>query len=318
MQPAHRRFRHNWALPLLILLLALTKTHATAQDTDIFELGVFEKSPGDTIGFISLSEILRYSEHPDSTFLPDLSELPQDSAASYERIVLTGPMRKQMLQENGIAANERVFVYEYAKNILFSYPVKDLLLVAHLSPYVYEWPYRAEDYMLGFEFTQKQLHGLAYLDEHALVTLGKRHPFERGKMHNLVWSPIAPELFPKNKIAAAPLTPYNANPYKFGDAHTATLDSLVFYTRELKTDDEIVGKHLVILHRTTQQKLFEHTYLNGESTQLAERDYQYAGILFKNQPPVIMGFTWESFGCPIIQSIDPDKKTVVVRCDNRH
>jgi hypothetical protein len=51
---------------------------------------------------------------------------------------------------------------------------------------------------------------------------------------------------------------------------------------------------------------------------IANPDYPYAGILFKNLLPVIKGFTWESFGCPIIQSIAPDKKTVVVRCDNRH
>ncbi|MFM8918119.1 MAG: hypothetical protein ACKOGP_10320, partial [Bacteroidota bacterium] len=128
-------------LALVIVLLSLTRTTATAQDTDIFELNVFDRPNSDTIGFVSLSEVLTYSEHPDSTFLPDLAELPEDSAAHYQRILIPDTIRKQLLQASNIRAHDRVFVYEYANNILFSYPVKDLLLVAYLSPYVYEWPY---------------------------------------------------------------------------------------------------------------------------------------------------------------------------------
>jgi len=321
MLPAYQILRLTRALPLLIILLALTRTNATAQDTDIFILSVFEKSPGDTgdtIGFVSLSETFRYSEHPDSSFLPDLAELPEDSAANYDRIVVTDSIRKQLLQANNLRPNDRVFVYQYAKNVLFSYPVKELLLVAYLSPYVYEWPYKQEDYMLGFQFSQKQLHGLTNFDEQALVTLGKRHPFEPGKMRNLVWKPIAAKALPIN-AAALNNTPTEYQVlYTLGDVHMSNLDTLDFYTRELKMNGELSGKNLLVLHHTTGKTLFQHTYLNGESTQLAEPNYQYAGILFKNQSPVIMGFTWESFGCPIIQSIAPDKKTVVVRCDNRH
>jgi len=204
MLPAYQILRLTRALPLLIILLALTRTNATAQDTDIFILSVFEKSPGDTgdtIGFVSLSETFRYSEHPDSSFLPDLAELPEDSAANYDRIVVTDSIRKQLLQANNLRPNDRVFVYQYAKNVLFSYPVKELLLVAYLSPYVYEWPYKQEDYMLGFQFSQKQLHGLTSFDEQALVTLGKRHPFELGKMRNISWKPIAANDLPTNAAA---------------------------------------------------------------------------------------------------------------------
>ncbi|MFM7766242.1 MAG: hypothetical protein ACKO9S_00110, partial [Bacteroidota bacterium] len=286
--------------------------------TDIFELNVFDRPNGDTLGFVSLSEVLAYSEHPDSTFLPDLAELPEDSVAHYERILIPDTIRKQMLQASNIRANDRMFVYEYANNILFSYPVKDLLLVAYLSPYVYEWPYHAEDYMLGFEFSKKQLHGFTYLNEHALITLGKRHPFEQGKMRNLVWKPISAETLPASATALnATATEYQVE-FTLGDVYMSNLDTLDFYTRELFINGVLSGKNLLVLHHTTGKTLIQYTYLNGESTQLAEPDYQFAGILFKNQPPVIMGFTWESFGCPIIQSIAPDKKTVVVRCDNRH
>jgi hypothetical protein len=171
---------------------------------------------------------------------------------------------------------------------------------------------------LGFQFSQKQLHGLTNFDEQALVTMGKRHPFEPGKMRNLVWKPISAETLPASATALNTTPTEEKVQYTLGDVHISNLDTLDFYTRELKMNGELSGKNLLVLHHNTGKTLFQHTYLNGESTQLAEPNYQYAGILFKNQQPVIMGFTWESFGCPMIQSIGPDKKTVVVRCDNRH
>ena len=318
MNSAHLRSLTFRSLALLIVLMPTARIASNAQNTDIFELNVFERPGSDTVGFVSLSEVLYISEHPDSTFMPEITEMPEDSASNYERIVLKDSIRKSVLSQSGLRENDRLFVYAFSKNILISIKLKELPLVAQLSPYAYEWPYHQEDYQIGFELTKKQLQGLNVMYTWALVTIGKKHPFEVGKMSNIVWQPISTSVFPTEKLSLKEESDLSSPMLEAGASYMATYDTLVFYTQELMRDSEQAGKRLLVLGKNSQQNIFEHTYYNGESTMIATPEEQYTGVLFKNRPPVVMGFTWESFGCPSIQFINPEKQTIVIRCDNRH
>jgi hypothetical protein len=45
---------------------------------------------------------------------------------------------------------------------------------------------------------------------------------------------------------------------------------------------------------------------------------QWTGKLFKNKPPVILGFQYVAFGCPGITFLSPTEKDIYIYCDNRH
>ncbi|MCA1751402.1 MAG: hypothetical protein LC670_06345, partial [Flavobacteriales bacterium] len=66
------------------------------------------------------------------------------------------------------------------------------------------------------------------------------------------------------------------------------------------------------------ERMFQTTYYSGESRSFAPLDNQWTGKLFKNQPQVIFGFSYHSFGCPRITFLHPDKEKININCDNRH
>ena len=45
---------------------------------------------------------------------------------------------------------------------------------------------------------------------------------------------------------------------------------------------------------------------------------QWTGQLFKDQPPVMFGFMYVSFGCPWIDFLDGSMRNLSFSCDNRH
>ncbi len=45
---------------------------------------------------------------------------------------------------------------------------------------------------------------------------------------------------------------------------------------------------------------------------------QWTGKLFKDYPPVLFGFVWQSFGCDNIDIIQLPLTTIPILCDNRH
>ena len=63
----------------------------------------------------------------------------------------------------------------------------------------------------------------------------------------------------------------------------------------------------------------EFTSLSGIQTEQEDRrNSQWTGTLFKNKPPVIFGFTSESFGCSVITLMEKAGGEIPINCDNRH
>ncbi len=86
-------------------------------------------------------------------------------------------------------------------------------------------------------------------------------------------------------------------------------------------------KDLIVVNTATKdfiyinQKESESTYKVPIIRKSAKADYggnQWVGRLFKNKPPIIFGFTGETFGCDIIYFLKKDELPIITLCDNRH
>ena len=65
--------------------------------------------------------------------MPEITEMPEDSASKYERIVSQDTNQERILRQYLLKENDRLFVYAFFKNILISIKLKELSLVAQLS-----------------------------------------------------------------------------------------------------------------------------------------------------------------------------------------
>lgn len=85
---------------------------------------------------------------------------------------------------------------------------------------------------------------------------------------------------------------------------------------------------LFIYNSKSKNWLFDHNFLEGESAShtpiIATPDtepnnvYQWTGHFFKNQPTMIFGMQYQSFGCPSFFTLEKNEKEIALNCDNRH
>jgi hypothetical protein len=137
---------------------------------------------------VSLSDIDRLSEHPDSLTIPDLTNIENEKYERFSYVRLTSSYRARFLSRTHIAETDKVFVYSYAEDILVSIPVSDLKVVAWLDAYTSpeECPCPEYYYQIGFEIEDKFLTGFENYFENTLVHVGKNNPFVRGQVNPIV------------------------------------------------------------------------------------------------------------------------------------
>lgn len=297
------------------------------QNIDL-ESGLFDlqsENGNERMGFISLSDIYPLSEHPDSLAIPDVSGKPFDSIRCFK---LEKKYRKSFLTETGISENDRVFVYDYAANVLVSFWVKELHVVANLNGYASEEdaPFSQFDYMIGFEIDRNLLKGIK--DEYfnnTIVFVGAENPFVIGKLKRVMWKKIDKKQFPLAKMSKKTLLLPKG--YKHGGSYTFAKDSLQYYVQDFSQEYWVVARRLLVIHSKTGKVIFERVYELSEGTGMAPlnntnpdvgNDIQWTGILFKNKAPVIFGLQYFSFGCPEISFLDKKEKDMYINCDNRH
>jgi hypothetical protein len=91
--------------------------------------------------------------------------------------------------------------------------------------------------------------------------------------------------------------------YEAGQCHVFDDEKHHFFIQELIKDHRQFGLRLLVTDSKTGDKIFEELYYSGESASFASLDNQWVGYLFENEPMVIFGFQWHSFGCPFITFI---------------
>ena len=273
-------------------------------------------------GFISLSDIDRLSDHPDSTALPDLSPAGNAGKERFEYIELEGEYRNRFFSRTGISETERVFIYSYSEDKLVSMTVSDLKVVAWLNFYMSyrDCPCPDYYYQIGFVIENEFLQGFENYDTNSLVSVGEKNPFVRNQVEPIVWQKIDSTQFPRNLTVLEPedITQNQDNTENFGHSYLFENEEYRFFIREHYERDQRFWLRLLILDLESDERVFEKIFYAGESATFAPRDNQWAGHLFKDQPMVIFGFQYHSFWCPIIDFVDFEKDGIRINCDNRH
>jgi hypothetical protein len=315
----------KFRLYILLLFILILTFKLNAQELKIFELMYYEKDSTQSLAFISLSDVYDLSVHPDSLAIPDLSEIGIEDSKKFEYIKLDEKYRKRFLSKTKISETDIVFIYDYSHDVLMSFTVKNLNIVACLNVYGADWPYSQEDYMIGFEINKKYLTGFGKYPSNTLVYVGKENPFVQGQVKHVVWKKIESKNFPVSAISSEDTTELNKylikGRYVTGNAYKYEKDGLQYFIQDILrlTDDWIFAKRLIVIDLKTKETVFKKNYFDSEGESFAPLDNQWTGKLFKNKPSVIFGFMWISFGCPGITFLDSAKKEdIYINCDNRH
>lgn len=307
---------------LLFILLVTLSTYA--QELIVFTIttrpvGLESKEAN---GFVSLSDIDHLSEHPDSLAIPNISYNDSNKYDKLNYIELSSQYRTRFFSRTNIDEKDKIFIYSYSEDILVTIPVCNLKVVAWLNAYTSpeECPCPEYYYQIGFEIEKKFLAGFENHYTNTLVFVGYKNPFVRNQVKPVVWQEIDSSEFPANLITKEVNFNFGNNDFEYdlGQAYKFENEKYQFFIQKLIKNNQQFGLRLLVSDSINQDKIFEELYFSGESSSFAGLNNQWIGRLFKNEPMVIFGFRWHSFGCPPITFIDPNKESIFIKCDNRH
>lgn len=305
-------------------LTTLTDTVAVEaqkrSDLDIYTVySIFGEK--DTIAQISLSDNYQLSDHKDSLAIPNIKNLEEKDA---KYLVLNSTYRNRMLSKMKISEKDSVYVYDYSTNIVNTFSVKSLKVVAVVSPYGADWPYSQHDYMIGFELDPKLLKGFDSYYMNTLVCIGSKNPFAMKQLKAIKWKETAIA-----KVPAATVNPEYNDLIKTASKKTAysyKSNGFEYFLQDYIKEETVLLRRLIVKEEKTNKIVCEKYYYESESGSLAQLNNnienqesgQWTGKLFKNKPEVIFGFVYVSFGCPGISFLDKNVPDVFINCDNRH
>ena len=302
------------------------------EEFNLFTLNDLEENTSNKVGFISLSDKYIISEHPDSLAIPNLKNIQDKKVLQY--FILNSEYKKRFFAKTKVSETDSVFVYDYSNDVLLSFPIKNLNVVANLSIYkdVNDYPFDQYDYEIGFEINKKLLEKLSKYYTSCLVYVGKENPFEKGQMTPIHWKKINNNEFPSIKIDLAKTSFQYKNSYK-GKAYLFNSDKYKYYIQdylEKQNNSSLSLRHLVIIDSKNGKVIIEKIFEESEGSSIAPLSFgidnsndldinaQWTGKLFKDKPEVIFGFEYFSFSCPNIIFLNSKKKDVYINCDNRH
>jgi hypothetical protein len=289
---------------------------------------------GDTVGFVSVSDIDRLpgsvdspTDSVDRLVLPSLkNKKPEET----RYLTLTSKYKKRMLTGTGIAETDSLFIYDYANDVLLSFPISSLEAAASLSIYedATEAKHTARDYQFGFQINRELLLGLRN-NSKTFVYIGASSPFARGQMHPIIWTKIDPKKVPSISIDLMTEDKEVLKRCKFSNAYDFELDGFHYYLQVYQKNDKGDTSDAYRMLIMDAEKKVMRNYLDyetedmspalisisGDSNNALE---QWTGYLLKNKPPVLVGFDYVSFGCGAISYLDKSNRYIGLDCDNRH
>ncbi len=253
---------------------------------------------------------------------PDLSDWPKDSSYKF---LLPHTTRTGLFKHTGISESDKVWIYDYASNQLFSFPVKSLPLIALLNPYDNweEGGFEPRDYMLGFQLNPKQLPADRISFFTCLVSIGKSSPFDNQGLHKVQWKSIQTDQFPKVGHSMplfwtedATLTGTFSTQYSNVQVYVQTLQkqsSTCYHYRILSIPErELIDEFYIQSSESCEPAPLNQVDPNGSAGE------QWIGSLLKGQPPVLLGLEYFSFSCPKIHVMKKGAEAWWVLCDCRH
>lgn len=287
------------------------------EDLQIYRVSGFEMN-GETNAFISVSDNYFDSGSVPPEVIKNQKKIPFEQL---KYIQLDAPYRAKMLAALQLKERDTLYVFNYQTAKVHKTPISQLKSVAYLSYYIGE----GEDlddgsYMLGFEVERgKDWLNIADLYDNTLAYFGDKNPFVENQMVNIRWKEIKVNNY-------ADQIPTDAR-LKKGKSYIFTNQHLTYYLQDYLEGEEVILRNLVVVDQQNQI-FFKKSYninfegrafnsLNG----IEDQDLvysQWTGTMFKNTPPVIFGFTSESFGCSVITIMSAAAKEIPIYCDNRH
>jgi len=294
-----------------------------SQDLQIFSLSQQEFSGDQSILYTSLSDIYIPSSNPDSAAIP-LHLLGKEPDTVYPVITLDSNFRALFLACTDLREKDNLYLFDaiHAKTKII--PIHKLKSVAVLSVYYsgYYGSVEANDYQIGFEIDPALLaeDGSNFI----LIALGQESPFAEKPLSPIIWEAISPSSDPilQDYLSNDSLTRIN-----FINTHRFNIQNFSYYLAE--DDDHLLNaRKLCIYDCENKTWIFDHNFLEGESAShtpiitTPNTDprfvYQWTGNFFKNEPAMIFGMQYQSFGCPSFFSIEKQSQETIMNCDNRH
>lgn len=294
-----------------------------SQDLQIFNLSQQEFSSNNSILYISLSDIYRISSNPDSSALP-LDLLGNDRDTVYPIITLDSNFRALFLACTGLSERHNVYLHDAIQSKTQIIPIHKLKSVAVLSIYYGDYYGSVEtyDYQIGFEINPKFVENK--MGSFTFIAFGKENPFAEKPLSPLIWEAISPNSDP---ILQAYLSSDSLIKTSFTNTHRFEIHNLSYYLADIENHMASARK-LCVYDQISKNWIFDHNFLEGESAShtpiITSPDtepnnvYQWTGDFFKNQPTMIFGMQYQSFGCPSFFTLEKNEKEIALNCDNRH
>ncbi|HCS20322.1 MAG TPA: oxidoreductase [Bacteroidetes bacterium] len=315
---------------LILYFFLLLSPALHAQELNLFYLDLIDKKNSENIGFISLSEIYRYDVNPslhDSLAMPDHKEIND-----FHYIRLDSAYRERFLLRTDVSETDKVFIYDYATDLLKTFKVKDLKVAAILNNYTSpeECPCPQYYYMMGLEIDGKLLEGFKKHFNNTVVYIGKKNPFVRRQLKPMIWekSESIDFPYPASKSDSVKHS-FGFGVCTIGNTYTLESEGFQYFVQDfIEGYGDVIARLLVVIHSETKEIVCEKFYSDSEGTGLAPLQLfnsestfgaeQWTGKLFENKPPVVFGFEYHSFGCPAISFLDKSETDIYIKCDNRH
>lgn len=298
--------------------LYFNQTTNMFSDLPIYEIRSLERNDNMSYSFISCSDIVGLSNHPDSLAISDkylgIKEVPKVHT-------LDKKYRTRFLAALQVKESYNMFIYNYVLDTVFIHPVSQLPVIARINPYGTPEKIEQYDYMIGFGFKEgmstKDWYKYHY-DAH--VYIGKENPFSPGNSVPLIWDQIDGSLFPPIDVDSP--NGKILKHYKKQKAYKFVNNELTYFLQRYD-----MAYYLVVVS-SDNQPIFKKVFIDSEGVSLTAMSFankksketpeQWTGKIFKNQPPVIFGFEYTSFGCPSIDFLEKEARSIRIACDNRH
>lgn len=292
-------------------------------------LFLLEKTEKENIAFSSFSDIYHLSDAPDSSAIPNLQKIGADELNS---IRLEGKYRTQFLKATHISESDSVYVLDYENNSQYAFLVKDLKVVANISPYEDMGPNEnaAElsqySYRIGFELDAKVLQPADEYFQYTIISVGKSNPFTKEALVPIKWTKIEDSKYPIRKINIDDVPRFVGVRIK----HTYTFEKFdLEYFIQVYAHNEYGNElsRLIVLNKKTGGVIVDEIYGSFEGSESAPLNYieadnttvmQWTGNLLKGRGPVVFGFEYPSFGCSSLTVLDKTGERIYFNCDNRH
>lgn len=227
--------------------------------------------------------------------------------------------RELFLKYSNVKENDSVFIYSYHINDIKSYKVKDLPLLARLTPYDNgDQPYTQFDYFIGLGLPTN-------IKGENFISISKENPFIKGNVEPFVWNKIDSIDFPKVTLFSFEHKKFKSNNFSFKHYEFRSNNNLTYYLKKINN----TARYETILHIVVtdmkQNIIYNNHFYESDGIEFYTYDFenkgeinQFTGKIFKDLPPVFWGFLIHSFGCPDINIINKKNELVEILCDNRH